>query len=73
MYIFQRLDTDKSNSISYKEMEDELKRYNIPMQSAIKMPYERKQSDEKFDAKSIEEMQGRLYNGFVSLDRKSVV
>lgn len=67
MYIFQRLDTDKSNSISYKEMEDELKRYNIPMQSAIKMPYERKQSDEKFDAKSIEEMQGRLYNGFVSL------
>jgi Ca2+-binding EF-hand superfamily protein len=39
VYIFQRLDVDKSNSISYKEMEDELKRYNIPMQSAIKVPY----------------------------------
>lgn len=47
-----------------------MKRYNIPMQSAIRVPYERKDSGDKLDAKTIEEMQGKMYNGFVNLATK---
>jgi Ca2+-binding EF-hand superfamily protein len=32
-YVFQRIDVDDSNTISYGKLIEELKKYNIPIQS----------------------------------------
>lgn len=72
-YIFERLDTDKSNTVSLKEIETEMKRYNIPMQSAVKeLPeYQRKNSKDgqpkTTDEKIRAELQAKIQKSFFAL------
>ena len=72
-YIFERLDADKSNTITMIELENEMKKYNIPMQSAVKeLPsYNRKHSKEgdqkKYDEKAKLDLQAKINKNFLAL------